>query len=312
MSKINNKILLVVLLVLIGAYFGNKYLNSKGERNFRSVLVAIDTSKVDKILLSFPSPGESEIIIEKTEVGKFLVSNDKVSDEADIGMIRGMLSSHLNMKPERIVANSADRWDQYEVSDSTGVNVKMFSGNELLSEVIVGKFDFQQATRTMNTMVRIAEEDAVYAVEGFLSSNFKVDINALRDKTFLKSTDGSIRTIRADYPNDSSFVLTSNNGNWFVDGEPADSTESAKFVNGLGFLNLRDFVDDFSPNPESLLYQLTIEGDSLNTITIDCYKPADEYILHSSLNENAYFKPGGNNIFEKLFPAREKFYPKSD
>jgi hypothetical protein len=312
MSKINNKILIVVLLVLAGAYLGNKYLGSKGERNFKNVLVDLDTALIDRILLTPPPSKGGEVLINKQSPGKFTVTKDNLIDEGDIGMIRSMLSAHIEMKPERLVSNSSDKWAEYEVSDSTGVNVKMYSGTKKLSEIIVGKFDFQQATRTMSTMVRISNEEQVYAVDGFLSSIFNVEFDALRDKTFLKANNDEIQLVKLDYPADSSFSLALENGEWQLDGQPADSASCVKFTNGLMFLNLRDFVNDFEPAKNELLYKLTIEGDSISTIIVDCYKLSDQYILHSTLNENAYFNPGVNNIFEKLFPPKSKFYPKPE
>ena len=308
MSKINNKVLIVVLLVLVGAYLGNKYLGGKGERNFKNVLVSLDTTTVDKIVLTrTPSKG-GEIFINKIVPGKFTVQKEDLEDEGDIGMIRSMLSAHVEMKPERLVSNSPAKWEEYEVSDTTGVKVKMYSGDKVLSEIIVGKFDFQQATRTMSTLVRISGEDQVYAVDGFLSSVFNVEFDAIRDKTFLKANKDEIQSVQLDYPADSSFTLSLVNNTWKINELPADSAASVEYTNGLMFLNLRDFVNDFDPAQNELLYKLTIEGDSINTIVVDCYKRADQYILHSTLNENAYFTPGVNNIFEKLFPSREKFY----
>ena len=314
MSKINNKVLLVVLLVLAGAYFGNKYLGDSRERNFREVLVDLDTSLVDKIVVAKPTTSGEEIIITKTGVAKWDVSTGNLKDEGDIGMIRSMLSAHKEMKPERLVSNNRESWAQYEVSDSLGVNVKMFSKEKLLSEIMVGKFDFQQATRSMATMVRLVGEDQIFAVDGMLSSTFNLEFDALRNKTFLKAETNTIQSVTLDYPADSSFRLAQvEGGQWQINGQPADSTASIKYVNGLLFLNLREFVNDFNPEEQEPLYKLTIEGDSIATIVVYCWKPEDkDYVLHSTLNPGAYFHKGVNNIFEKLFPAPSRFYPKPE
>ena len=59
--------------------------------------------------------------------------------------ISGTLISALNnMKPESVVATNKDRWPMFEVTDSLGTRVKLFSGDNLLADVVIGKFSFSQ------------------------------------------------------------------------------------------------------------------------------------------------------------------------
>jgi len=308
MSKINNKILLIVFVVLAAAYFGNKYLGNSGERNFREKLIEIDTSAVDKIVIT--PPISKHIVLTLTKAGStWDVTNDTIKDDAEMSMVRSMLSTLVSLKPKRLVASSEDKWKEYQVSDSLSTRVKAYSGDKLLADLIVGKFDFNQQSRTMATFVRRADEKQVYSVDGFITSTFTADFNTLRNKTFLHFNKDDLTSIKFDYPADSSFSLSKLNSKWQVVNEPADSAAVAKYLNSASTFNMREFVDNYQP-AGSPMYTMTVDGDNMSTVTIQCYKEGDDYILHSSLNDNAWFRKGNINIFERLLVPRSKFLTK--
>lgn len=308
MSKINNKVLLIVFVVLAAAYFANKYLGNSGERNFRETLVEIDTADVNKITITPPKSKGPELTLSKTGT-EWNVTNDSLNDEAEISMVRSMLATFTSLKPKRLVASSENKWKEYQVGDSLSTRVKAYSGDKVLADLVVGKFDFQQQSRTMSTFVRLADEKQVYSVDGFLSSTFSGDFNMLRDKTFLRFDKNNLTSIKFDYPADSSFSLSKLNGKWQVVNQPADSASVARYLNTASTFNLRDFADGYQPSGPPL-YKMTLDGDNMSTITLDCYAQGDDYVLHSSLNDNAWFKKGAINIFDRLIVPRSKFLPK--
>jgi len=307
MSKINNKVLLLVFVVLAAAYFGNKYLGGSKDRNFREVLIKLDTTEISKLILTPPKGKGIEVTVSKTG-SNWEASNGTLKDDADKSMVRSMLGSLSALKPKRLVASSENKWAEYQVTDSLGTKVKAFEGDKLVADLVVGKFDFQQETRTMSTFVRLAKEVEVYSVDGFLSSTFTTDFNGLRDKTFLKFKKDNLTSIRYNYPADSSFTMSKVDGKWQINGQSADSTSVERFLNSAATLNLRDFVDNFQPM-DAPVYTMSLDGDNMSTIAIQCYAQGDDYILHSSLNEDAWFKKGSINIFDRLFAPAKKFKP---
>ena len=308
MSKINNKVLVIIIIVLAGIYLGKKFLGSSGERNFRDVLVSIDTALVDKIVIE-PKAGGETITFSKVEA-KWQVTQGGKSDEADAGTIGSMLTSMVDMKPKRLVAVSSDKWDKYEVNDSLGIKVKAYQNDDVLSDFVVGKFNFQPNSRSMSTYMRLSEDDQVYSVEGFLSSSYDQEFNSFRDKTFLNLVKENIENITYSYPGDSSFTLSKNADNWLAGNLVADSTLTAKYLQGLERLNKREFKDDFNPDNALSVYRMAIALSTGSTVDINCYADGEDYILHSSLNADAYFEKGSTDIFSKLFIAPDELVKK--
>ncbi len=174
-----------------------------------------------------------------------------------------------------------------------------------MADFIVGKFNFQQNTRSMSTFVRLAEEEEVYSVEGFLSSTFNQSFSNLRDKTFLKFNTDDLTSVKFQYPADSSFTLIKIGDTWIVNEGVVDSTAVQTFFNSVQNVTPREFNDTFSASGAVASYQVAFEGNNMNTVTIKGFGTPDKLILHSSLNENAYFKNNATPVFEKLFISLE-------
>ncbi len=312
MSKINNKVLLAILLVLLFIFLGKRFFGSSGERNFRDILVAVDTAQVNKIVIYPKSAAESDNInFTKTGTG-WEVARAAVKDEANISSVKGMLGNMINMKPKRLVAKSSDRWVQYEVNDSLGTRVQAFANDELVADFVLGKFNFQQATRSMSNFVRLTEDQEVYSVDGFLSSSFNQEFNNFRDRTFVNLTPENITSVRFEYPADSAFALNKIESEWQIDGAQADSAAVSNYLSGLRNMTNSEFADDFVPEGKSVAYQLAISGDNMQSITVSAYLEEDKYILHSTLNEGAFFNEGSLEIFDKLFVNKGSLFPKDD
>lgn len=304
-----NTILLIVFVVLLAIFLGKKFLGSDGDRNFRDVLVSVDTASVTKIVLVSRANDHESVELLKTGL-EWAVTNGSINDEADQNTVRGMLASLVKMPPKRLVAKSEDKWAQYEVNDSLGTQVKVYAGDELLADVMIGKFSFQQTNRSMSTFVRLSEDEEVYSVDGFLSSTFNQQFNSLRDKTFLKTEKNNLTSLRFNYPGDSSFVLAKVGDKWQVNNSPADSAAVESYLNGIRTLNQREFADDFQREGKVVTYQLTVGGNNMNDIAVQGYMEGDDLILHSSLNENAFFKKGSLDVFDKVFVSPQKFEPR--
>ena len=308
MNKINNKVLLGILLVLLLIFLGKRFLGSSDERNFKETLVAIDTSQVNKIVIQPRASGGDNITFTKTGMDWEVASAD-IKDDADINNVKSMLANMVNMKPKRLVAKSEDKWTQYEVNDSLGTRVMAYAGEKLLTDFILGKFNFQQASRSMSNFVRLGDEEDVYSVEGFLSSSFSQEFNNFRDRTFVKTTKDNVMSIRFEYPADSSFVLSKMGTQWQIGELQADSAAVESYLSGLGNITKNEFADDFVPQGKVATYRLTVSGNNMQAFTVSAFLEGEEYILNSSLNEGAYFEEGSLKIFEKLFVGKAGLLP---
>lgn len=304
-----NKILLIVFGFLLLVFIWKQFFSSGETRNFREILVELDTAQVTKISI-LPQASEQSLDLKRTGTD-WEVTNGAINDEADYNVVQGMLTSLVGIKPKRLVAKSEDKWTQYEVNDSLGTRVQVYSGDNLMTDFVVGKFNFQQTTRSMSTFVRLTEEEDVYSVEGFLSSTFGQQFPNLRDKTFLKINKDDLTTLKFNYPADSSFALLKQSGTWSVNGAPADSVAVQTFLNGIQNITMRDFNDSFNTD-ELASYQVTLEGNNMDAVVIKGFGEPESLVLHSSVNDNAYFDQGTVDIFEKLFIAQNSLLPSVD
>ena len=311
MSKINNKILLGILVVLLLVFLGKRFLGSSGERNFRATLVAIDTSQVTKIVIQPRASTGNNITFTKTGTS-WEVARADIKDEADLNNVKNMLANMVNISPKRLVAKSEDKWTQYEVNDSLGTRVMAYAGDKVLTDFILGKFNFQQASRSMSNFVRLSDEEDVYSVEGFLSSSFNQEFNNFRDRTFVKVTKENITSVRFEYPGDSSFVLNLVASKWEIDGLQADSTAVESYLSGLRNLTKNEFADDFTPQGKVATYRLSIAGNHMQPITVSAFQEGEGHILNATLNEGAYFREGSLNIYDKLFVSKTSLLPAGD
>ncbi len=77
-----------------------------------------------------------------------------------------------------------------------------------------------------------------------------------------------------------------------------DSTNVAKYLGGLGYVNGKEFMDE---EKELTLPVMSATVDMTNgqTILFDAYKKDGDWVFHSSDNENGYFKDEA--ILDKVF-----------
>ena len=134
-KKINTKILLIILAVLIGIYIVSNFYDST-DRSFRSELVSIDTSMVNKIIIK--QPGVEELTLYKS--GKqWRVANDINDYATESRNIKGMLSGLINSKITRVAGTNENRWKLYQVTDSLGTRVKFADDDDVLADIFFGK-----------------------------------------------------------------------------------------------------------------------------------------------------------------------------
>jgi hypothetical protein len=307
-KKLNTTRLLIILAVLAGVVLFNKlYQSKKEESTFRSVFVSIDTSAVTSIFIYPQAEKGKEIKIIKNG-SHWDLSNDKIKTIADSQAVRGLLIPFAEMTSLSLSGQDKSSWKDLQVDDSSGTRIS-FVTPEKRYDLIVGKFGYNQQTRSGTTNIRHADEEEVYTVEGFLSFSVNQPFNSWRNKTFIKGNKDNWTSLTFNYPGDSSFVLSKAGSTWTINGEPADSTKTAQYLNGLASLQATGFADGYTPS-STPMFTLSISSTTQVTpITVEAY-PADstqKFILHSSLNPEAYFSEPESHLMEKVFAGKSTF-----
>jgi hypothetical protein len=303
-KKFNTKTLLIVLVILGGIAAYNKYHENKSESTFREEFVKIDTSAVTQILIYPKADKGKEIKITKVASG-WELQNDKIKTVADSNAIRGLLANFVDAKSVSLGAADKSGWAEMQVTDTSGTRIKIVTKDQTY-DMIIGKFGYDPASRNGMTYIRHASEEPVYAMEGFLSMSINQGFNSWRNKGFIHGNKDNWNNLTFTYPGDSSFVITKQGSAWLVNGEEADSTKIVNYLNGLANLQSSGFADNYTPS-STPVFTLAIQGNNQSAISVQAY-PADstqKFILHSSLNPDAYFIESQSNLVSRLFVGKK-------
>jgi len=299
-------ILFFVLLIIVILVFVTDL--GKKERTFRDVLVDIDTSNVTEILIYPKSQGLQELrIFKENNEWNIALANGKYA-QVPQSKITNIFTELLKIKPKRLAGRGIDKWSSFQV-DSTGSRVKVIEDGLTTLDIILGRMSFQQP-RTVNTFVRLAKDNDVYEVDGFLDMTFNQDAKAFRDGTVIQDDYNNWQTITYSYPADSSFQLSKRGNNWLVNGMDADSAQTVNFIRGLSRINNTDFLDDIGEDNLMLnpTYKLTIENTALEIIEIKAFVDTSQSVVTTTQNPETYFD--GKNLLKKIFVGMNKFLPK--
>lgn len=228
-------ILLIVLGVLIGAFFILKFTgNKKRSSSFRSELVEFQPEKVTKIEVL----DSSDSLRLKKEGDQWWLASGKKADSSAVG---SLLRNLQQIKPSRLASRKEEAWKDFQV-DEAGTRVLVYEGGDKTLDIVLGRFGVE-GQRSFYTYVRLSDESDVYVAANFMKMNINTDANSYRNSQVLEVDKDALTEIRFDYP-DSAFTLNKNDDKWLINGNtPADSTSVAKYVQNLGNVSSRNFND---------------------------------------------------------------------
>ena len=296
--KLNIKILAIIFSILMIVVVLTEMADSrKGGRTFREELVDVSPDEVTSLEISPKVEGNKVIKLLKENDSWFVESGDK-RYRADPSLPSAMINELNSMKPESVVATGDERRVQYEVTDSLGTRVKLFSGNNLLADLIIGKFSFSQPQK-MTSYIRLEGDKVIYGVDGMLGMSFNRNVDSFRDRTVVKSNSSDWSRLVYKYPADSSFTLEKAAEGWTVNGQPADSASVAEYFNAIRNLSDSRFAEN--KTGMSVTHSLLIEGNNdMEKVEINGYYQEDGvFMVESSQNRGNIFE--SKELAEKIF-----------
>ena len=318
MKKINNKILLIVFLVLaMLAVIIYLYDRNKGERTFKSELFTVDSANVTSITI-YPK-GKINGTLNLVKTGKnWEVKYDNRSYPADTMTIRRLLQALVKVNAERVAATDRSGWKDLEITDSSSTRVVVNKESEISADFRVGKVSFsrndnpQEYGRNQNVIVkshvRVAGDDRVYVVDGFLSMMFSDQPSMYRNRLVFRFNKNDLAKLTFIYPGDSSFQLVKSGSHWLVNDQPADSIKVENWLSSVANCTSSDFADE-KTQPLTFPYALRIEGNNMKSIEVKGAADvvSKKYFVCSTFNPSATF--GGSNayLFNQVFPGKAKF-----
>lgn len=319
-NKLNIKVLLIILVVLAAIFAITEFSGDK-DRSFSRVLVAVDTAKVNEIHIQIPQE-RSEINLKRNDDDEWNVLSEGSNFPADPNVVKSILGQFAEIKPERIAATSKERWEEYEITDSSAIRVRLSSGKKNVADVYFGKFSYtqppqgqtqmqQQQRGKMTSFVRRADDQKVYAVEGFLRMTYQKDVNSYRNKTLVNVNRDDISRLVFEYP-DFSFTVEKVDNRWMLNGQPADSLKTTRYLSRLQKLTSASFIPMNTPRSGDISHSLRIEGNNFNPIDLSVFPTYDtiiNWVITSSANPQAEFDGSKAQLYEKTFVNESEFLP---
>jgi hypothetical protein len=315
MKKLNNKILLIVLVAMVGVFALSRLFRSpKLEANMRKELITLDTAKVTEVRIAASAASDKEMKLLKSGT-QWWVSRGNKKYTAEAATIKSMLASVASLQAQRMVSRKKDKWETFNVGEK-GTHVSIWNGGNRMADFYVGKTGFNQSPGGYQggfagayTYVRLADETEVYSVDGFLESTFNRAADDFRDRSFLRVKTEDINKITFAYPADSSFVLEKRESVWHVGNVRADSAAVAGYLNQWSFKNLSAFADDFNAASSPTL-TIKVEGQAGVLTTLEGWKQDNgEWALRSSLQKDVVFSSASSSIVNDVLVNSKKFIP---
>lgn len=294
-------LLYVFAALLVMAALFIYYDSTHEERTFIKDIIKIDTASVSAISIFPKVTNHKEVRLYKDGNYWFVQLDNNKSVQADYSKIKNLLDLLSRIKANGVAAQEESKWSEFKV-DSTGIRVQVYEGSMVTSDIIIGKFAFQQP-RTALSYIRLKGEKEVYEVNGFLEFSFNQKPNEYRNGIVLDDDFNNWRKLTFSYPADSSFqIVKDTSGYWIINNVRTDSVKTVDALRNLARLSSTEFIDGYD---QSLLgeatYSLTIESSQLGIMKISGYTDLANQIIHSSQNSEAYFDGKANSLWQKIF-----------
>jgi hypothetical protein len=296
-----------VLLVVVAIFL--IYDAKHGESSFRYNIVSVDTASVTSISIFPKSFNHKEVKIFKE--GSLWKVNPAGSKTVGVPFpkVQELLIQLTSIKPLRVAAQSADKWDEFKV-DSSGTRVKVFEGNKNTLDMTIGKFTYQQP-KSMTTYIRVSGDDNVYLVNGFLDFSFNHNADYFRDDNVIKDDYENWSKLTFTYPADSSYQLVKTNGHWEINGKGVDSAKIFSYIASISNLSIPNFINNAD---QSLLnkakYTLRIQSSALGFINVSAYEDSTELAIISSQHKETCFDGKKADAWKRIFAGKSSFIEK--
>ncbi len=263
------------------------------------LLAPFDTMHLTSIIVTPQGASTQQKLIKSEQTWYIEAAGQRQSTDARL--VADLITQVSHLTATRIMTDNPNKWAEYEVSDSGACRVQFMAQNKEVAHIVIGKFSFNQQSRTMTSYIRLNGKPEVYAVENFLSVMIGRNVDAFRNRMVINGPWQQWHKLSFYYPNDSGFVLTKVQNQWLINGqEEADSAKMATFLFAIENLSEFQFSEHQIPASEIPQYKCVVEGNNETYVSVNAYKGSDgQFLITSSVNEGNTFI--SNQTMEKLF-----------
>ena len=301
LNRLSVKALWVVALILVVAVVFI-VLNDKRKptSTLPQLLISIDSTILDRVTIARGASEPYDLIKDQGQ-WKLRLENQKLVAIAEPSLLAA-IKKMGKTKPKRVITRKEEKWKTYEVGDEKGIKVTLFGGGQELGAVVIGKFDFNQQTRSMSNYVRVANRDDVYLIEDPLSFDWNKEPSGWRNKNIVSMSKSDLSKLVIS--GDVNLLLLKEAGTWICTEGGMDSLEIDQFLDQFSNITSDKFADDVEidqlASPSSII---ELYSDQKN-VTLSVFDFNGRALLSSSENPAVLFLMD-QPLKEKLFPKGE-------
>ena len=191
--------LIIIVILLVVIYLIIKNLEPRLEREEGSGFANFTTTGVSKIEITSPD-GENDVTLQREDIWEIIYPIEYTADPKAMERIFNTLA---DMKFETIVSENPNKQDIFEVTEETGREIKVYKDDTMVLHFFAGKTDPSR----MNTYIREANSDKVYAVRGNFSYVFSRPVDQWRDKVIVEIQENDLQQLEVTW-SDTTVVYT--------------------------------------------------------------------------------------------------------
>lgn len=307
----NNKILALLLVALVTIYFANNYFEKYNSKSIlKSKVLDVDSDNLNKIFVNYKN--QVDTLIKENNEWFIIKDGENISARtSDLSTIIDQLS---NLKIDRLVSNSSENWEKYELTDSLSTLVEMFESNNSSTKIHFGKTDLDNVNNSQNynpgsqnqlpkSFIRMNEDSRIYQITGYYGLMFSMGVNSFRENELINMD--SIVSVEINHNDSVSKSFIFQDSLWVSSSnQPLDSLKFDTYLNYISKLSLSNFYDDSNLNKE-YTSKLTIVDEQNMEVSLYAYQDSIslDFVVTSSENLNNYFRLNDNQEYSKIFFA---------
>ena len=301
----NNKSLLLVLLLMLAGYGVYEFVSGDEDRTFNPEIVKLEKEKVTELKIRPKSDSLGAFSLLK-EGENWVVTRGDQSYAANAEAVEDLLNNLTALRASYIAAKSSDKWPEYELTVQQATTIEAVEGPGKRTVVYIGKFNANPQTQQLHSFIRTDENENVYAVEGMAPVLLNKSFNELRDKSALRFDMHQVEELV--YDGEQAFKVSKTANGWKLnETEPLDSTKVQNFLMNLQRMSGDDFANGFEAQASKLapVQQLTIRGRAWpEDIVVKCWRDTTlekPFVIQTSQFPNSYFASDTLRLYKRIF-----------
>jgi hypothetical protein len=309
----SNRNLLIVFITCLTLFFAGKFFRSNRSASFDPVVVAVDTSQIDRIKFIAGGPSKAEFELVRVDTTwEAIQGNIKVKLEPSAR--KTVLASLSGLNANRVVTKEASKYPEFEIDDAQASKVIVWQGKKQVAELAIGGFRFNQQAQTASTFVRKGDKPEVYLIDGFAGLALKARFDQFRDKKLVKTIAADLTSLEWVNATGYKQKIQKEEGVWYYAGmEAVDSASFTTYLGGLVNAQGTTFSELTSTQGLTLAEKLTLYGNNMNEpTTISAFISPDTiapFLIHSTANPDALFNSDSTGLYKKIFSDLRQFWP---